>query len=217
MKKWLSLFLAVVMCLSFAACNSNTGTVNNDNSINSSDDKENEKFAVEENDKDDVLTVNLGDSITTDFMEMTVEDFQITKRLLSRVNSRGDNIILGEVAEGKKIAYLSGKIKNIHTDTIGNTYNTNDCIWGNICFDGKYNYDFKMYIENGENMEGDISPFGTGTYYLYAHIPNELLESYKSCIVNFGFCENLQAYDSSFGTGFSYDKCEYKYSVSLTK
>ncbi len=212
MKKWLALILAVVMCLSFTACGgSNSDDIEGDeNTTLLSNDTTNDS-------KDSVIILNLGDTITTDFMEMSLDDFQVTERLLSKVNTRGDNIILGEIAEGKKVAYLSGKIKNIYSETIANTYRTNDCIWGTICFDEKYNYDFKMYIENGENMEGNISPFSSGTYYLYAHIPNELLESYKTCTFNFGFCENLQAYDSSFNGGFSYEKCEYKYSLNVTK
>ncbi len=218
MKKFLSVFLAVVMCLSFAACNSDADTsVSGDSSdvteSKSSDATEKDKIS----DVTDITTVTLNDTVKTEFMEMTFNEFKVVERLVCEVNTRGDNVILGEVAEGKKVAYLSGEIKNIHTDSIGNVFKSNDCIWGNICFDDKYNYDFKMYIQNGEDMQGKISPFGTGTYYLYAHIPNELLESYTACTVNFGFCENLESYDSSFGEGFSFDKCEYKYSLSVTE
>lgn len=211
MKKLIALLSAFVMCVSVAGCNSDTETPEKETSTVAS-----VETTVEVTEPEEVITaVNMSDTITTDFMEMTFDGFDVTERLLCPVNSRGDRIILGEVAEGKQVFYLSGTIKNIHTDSIGYVFSSNDCMWGKICFDGKYNYDLKMYIRNGEDMNGTLSPFSTGTYYLYAHVPNELLETYSTCTVTFGFCENLQSYDSDSATAFSFEECEYKYSVTV--
>lgn len=108
--------------------------------------------------------------------------------------------------ENEKYFYLKGTLKNIS----GDSYDSEDIV-AQITFDDKYNYNAYLKADDGGNdFYGHVvKPFGVVTYYIYASVPNELIEIYSTCTIKFGFKENFSGsyYDD-------FDECDYLYQIS---
>lgn len=208
MKKIFSLLLVVTMILSLCACG--------DNSANEKGSNENTNNAVTTINKPEIQEVSLGDTVNLEFMEMTIDDFVISDGLEVTIDDHTKMTLTNESTE-KKTIYLTGKIKNLHTDMIGGTLGDIDCIFGNACFNEKYNYKFEMMINNKEDLNGLLQPLTTGDFYLYAQVPNSIAEEFSSCSVRFAFNENLTAIDVAESKDFDFETCEYQYIVKNIK
>ena len=105
--------------------------------------------------------------------------------------------------------YVTGNMKNVG----GDSYSVEDM---NIqmTFDDKYNYTGYIAADDGGNdFYGDyVKPFGSVKYYMYASVPDELINSYSTCKIQFGFHDNFR---HDYKTDFSL--YEYCYEINLTK
>ena len=208
MKKLFTILLVVSLLLSLCACG-NTSVkeeVSNKNTDNT----------VTTTSKPEIQEVKLGDTIELDFMEMTIDQFIIFDGLTVEIDEHTSMILTDDSAE-KKTIYLTGKITNLHTDMIGGTLGDIDCIFGNACFNEKYNYKFEMMINNKEDTNGLLQPLTTGDFYLYAQVPNSIANEFDSCSVRFAFNENLTAIDIGKSTDFNFETCEYQYIIKDIK
>lgn len=152
-------------------------------------------------------TVNYGDTISTDFVEMTIESIQNAEALYPTDTSGVYSYMSDQ--DGEKYFYLKGSLKNIG----GNAYSSENIV-AEICFDDKYNYRAYLKADDGGNdFYGDyVKPFGSIIYYIYASIPDELLDSYSECTIKFGFKENFKGsyYDD-------FEECDYLYQITASK
>ena len=106
--------------------------------------------------------------------------------------------------------YLTGTLKNLS----GNTYNVED-ILAQMVFDGTYAYNAKLtacaWTNNffGEN----VKPLGTVKYYIYASIPDELIDNYEECEIKFGFANefSVSRYD------LVEDNCNYLFTLTAKR
>ena len=153
------------------------------------------------------IQVNFGDSIKTDFVEMTIERASIAQEL-KPTDTSGVYSYMSD-KENETYFYITGSMKNIG----GDSYSVEEM---NIqmTFDGKYNYSGHIAADDGGNdFYGDtVKPLGSVKYYMYALVPDELIESYSTCVVRFAFHDNFKHdYHSDFNL---YEHC---YTITLSK
>lgn len=226
MKKASLIILSTMLCLNLIACGSsdtkntpNEDNTDSSNAVNSeskssntvnkvdNSDSSNNSDTIENKNEATFSQVNLGDSITTDFVEMTVEKAETAQELHPTDTSSVYSYMPDE--NGETYFYLFGAIKNIS----GDSYDVEDM---NIVmtFDGKYNYTGYIAADDGGNdFYGNyVKPLVSVKYYMYASVPDELISSYSTCTVKFGFHEN---FDHDYETDFN--GYEYCYSIDLTK
>ncbi|MEE3481232.1 MAG: DUF4352 domain-containing protein [Lachnospiraceae bacterium] len=156
----------------------------------------------------DYQTVNLGDTITTDFVEITVDSASTSKDILPTDTSSVYSHYPAE--DGSTYFFLKGTIKNTGTDK----YDAED-MRITLTFDDKYNYDGQALIDDGGSdfYGSTLDPFKSATYYLTAAIPDELINSYQTCTIKFGFADNFSV------SYFESDWNEFtnRYQITVTK
>ena len=219
-KRILALALVFTMVFVLAACGMNRSSSSSgrsDRTEDSSEDKSSnsgnkvdsgQNLKPEESQEetmDPVTQLHLGDSIVTDFVVMTVETFD-TAQELRPTDTSGVYSYFSD-KENETYFYLVGTIKN----TGGNAYSVEDMNI-QLTFDGKYNYTGYIAADDGGNdFYGDVvNPLCSVKYYMYASVPDELINSYTTCTVKFAFQENFKHdYRSDF------DKFAYCYTITL--
>ncbi len=152
-------------------------------------------------------TVNYGDTISTEFVDMTIDSASSSEELYPTDTSGVYSYV--KDTEGEKYFYLTGSLKNIS----GNSYDVQD-IYAEMIFDNKYTYRAQLVDDNGGNdfYGHNVKPLGSVKYYLYSSIPDELIDSYNTCTIKFAFKEN---FEHDYHTDFSlYD---YRYTITLDK
>lgn len=203
MKKIILMMLVGSMCLSLCACGGNQqanteGTVSQQETKKENNDDATKKEA-------NLTAISLGDKITVDFAEITVDECGIKEDLKTSIKTGNITYTTGpDAVSGSKYVYMRGTIKNTSTSEISNV-----SIGGKAEIDGySYNVDSISIIEENGNSTYSIAPLMTYKYTLYAKVPNELADSHQSCVLNIGFDEN-------FEWGSSKELSEYKYGYTL--
>ena len=218
MKRKISFIMAMLLMVTLmVACGNsqtsngegdNTSTqLNDENKVNQVTDNDNVVSESQEADEPEFTIINLGDNITTDFLEMTIESASEAQELKPTDTSSVYSYMPDKDAE--TYFYLTGNMKNVS----GDTYSVED-MCATFCFDDKYNYTAYIAADNGGNdFYGDsVKPFGSVKYYLYSSIPDELINSYSTCVVKFGFHDNFEHdYKDDFNV------YEHIYKITLTK
>lgn len=203
MKKIILMMLVGSMCLSLCACGGNQqanteGTVSQQETKKENNDDATKKEA-------NLTAISLGDKITVDFAEITVDECGIKEDLKTSIKTGNITYTTGpDAVSGSKYVYMRGTIKNTSTSEISNV-----SIGGKAEIDGySYNVDSISIIEENGNSAYSIAPLMTYKYTLYAKVPNELADSHQSCVLNIGF-------DKNFEWGSSKELSEYKYGYTL--
>ncbi len=151
--------------------------------------------------------LNLGDVIKTDFLEMTIDGASEAQELLPTDTSSVYSYYSDK--DGETYFYLTGTMKNLG----GEAYDVED-MYAEFCFDDKYTYNASLAADDGGNdfYGSYVEPLNSVKYYLYSSIPDELINTYTTCLIRFGFHDNFE-YD--YTTDFS----EYKnrYEITVTK
>ena len=155
-----------------------------------------------------VESVVLGDTISLEFVEISLEEIGISDTILPVDTNRGYSYISDN--EFEKYYYVTGVLKNLS----GDAYSADD-IFAEMIFDGKYTYSANLRACAWSNNFYDdyVKPLGTVKYYIYASIPDELIESYSECVLTFGFADNFNVSKYSL----SQDKCDYLYSITINQ
>jgi len=161
----------------------------------------------EEESKVEFQTVNFGDTITTDFIEMSIVKASTSQELKPTDTSSVYSYFSDK--DDETYFYITGDIKNIG----GDSYSVEDMNI-QLTFDDKYNYTGHIAADDGGNdFYGDyVKPFGKVKYYMYASVPDELIKSYSTCTIQFAFHDNCK---SDYHSDFSL--YEYCYEIVLTK
>lgn len=217
-KKVLALIL--MSTLGLCACGNSTATQTTNHVTNSSNEDVVEKGSAAQNNQVneaaedeteeetvDFQIVNFGDTITNDFIEMSIESAS-TSQELNPTDTSGVYSYMSD-QDGETYFYILGNIKNVG----GDSYSVEDM---NIqfTFDDKYNYTGYIAADDGGNdfYGDDVKPLGTVKYYMYVSAPDEIVNSYSTCRVQFAFHENCEYdYKSDFSV------YEYCYQIDLSK
>lgn len=203
MKKFVLMMLVGSMCLSLCACSGNQ-QVNTEGTVSQQEtkkDNNNDATKKEVN----LTPISLGDKITVDFAEITVDECGIKEDLKTSIKTGNITYTSGpDAVSGSKYVYMRGTIKNTSTSEISDV-----SIGGKAEIDGySYNIDSISIKEENGSSAYSIAPLMTYKYTLYAKVPNELADSHQSCVLNMGFDEN-------FEWGSAKELTEYKYGYAL--
>lgn len=158
-------------------------------------------------------TVNAGDKITTDDIEMTIDAAAENKKI-ENPNATGYFVRYMDAGENETYIYFSGTIKNVGTQAI-----SFDEMRVDVLIDDKFEY--SGHITAQDRDDGDISslgtylrPFESTVYYIYVSVPDELISSYKTCKFDFGFKKEFVRYSPVLD---DWDDCEYRYTITIAK
>lgn len=205
MKKIILMLLVGTMCLSLSACGGDgnqqattDGTVSQQEAKKENNEDETKKEA-------DLTPISLGDKITVDFAEITVDECGFKEDLKTSIKTGNITYVSGpDAVSGSKYVYMRGTIKNTSTSEISMVK-----IGGKAEIDGySYNVDSISIIEENGSSTYSLAPLMTYKYTLYAKVPNKLADSHQSCVLNVGFDENFEG-------GFDKELSEYKYGYAL--
>lgn len=150
-------------------------------------------------------SVQLGGKETLGFAEIKFEKTSLENELYPKDTS-GVYMYFEEEA-GKKYFQLVGTIKNT-----SNLQYDIEHMCATFCFDDYYTFNAALAADAGQFRAFDhyVDPLNTVDFHLYVQIPNELANSFKSCVIQFGFSEN-------FDSVYDFDECDYLYELKCTK
>lgn len=206
MKKLLAILLTLTLVAAFASCGGNGGEEEKASTVT---DTVTEKAAEPE--KIEAEAVSIGNTITLDFAEITVNEAAVADDIRTSIKTGSITYTSGpQSSSSTEFVYVRGKIKNLSKSEISNPN-----VIGNVEIDG-YSYEIKDFdiIEADGSSAYSIAPLVEYTYTMYAEIPNELAESMASCDMNFGFAEMFESQAVFNGET---PELPYNYKITITK
>ena len=221
MKKLLSVLLAISACLAFASCNAADDNEEIERLKKKIEKLESQLEAYENGeadvtekpsatlrpDKDGFFEVPFNQKVSLEFVEFTIEDSLCTEELTPADTSGVYSYMADN--EDEKYFCIYGTLKNLS----GEEYDIEDIV-SEICFNDKYTYTAHLKADDGDgDFYGNyVKPLGSVTFYIYASVPDEVVNIYESCTVKFGFKEGFSGsyYDD-------FEECDYLYYVTFNK
>lgn len=153
----------------------------------------------------------IGDTIQTDYVSLTLDRYSSDKEIRSGTSQYGTYTYYTS-DNGDPYFYLYGTLKNL-----GGTPADIRNIYVQFCFDGKYNYkgsvDGVSSASNG--FIHDISPLAEVDYYIYAAVPQELVDTFTTCEVKIGFTENFDYKFVDVNDLPQFDRCDDVFTVAI--
>lgn len=132
-------------------------------------------------------TLNIGDTLRTDYVSMTLETCGSDMEIRSG-SSRYGSYTYYTSENGDPYFYLSGTFQN-KSGTPVDIRN----IYVQFCFDDKYNYKGEVdgVSSASSSFINDVAPLAEVNYYIYTAVPQTLIDSFSTCRVKIGFTENF--------------------------
>ncbi len=156
--------------------------------------------------------LSLGKKITRHNFTMTLEKTGKASKLYSSIKqtSKRHKYYYSEI--GQKFFYLYGSFKNTGSQAVDIRH-----IYAEIEFDGQYRYTADVIgVKNGaSDFLIDITPMTTVGYYVHAQVPEEVLSSYKTCVVRLGFTDDFGIKFTSSGDVPLFDHCDEVFEVKV--
>lgn len=147
----------------------------------------------------------LGDMISLDFVEMSIEEINISDELYPPVTAGGYTYQSDIVNE--KFFCLTGVLKNLSESSYDIQH-----MYAEMKFDNKYTYTAYIQASAWDNhLSGEyVKPLGEVKYYIHSSVPDELIDSFSTCTISFGFND-----DFSGSRHMSSTECNYVYSLNV--
>lgn len=153
--------------------------------------------------------INVGETIALEFVEITIDELTEAQEFKYTSGSSGISITTGVYEEeGKTYIGLKGRMKNL----LGDAIRPRDIV-GELVVDDKYTYEVSVFTcDDNANSGFEIAPLENVNYVIYASVPDELIESYKTCSLRFGFDYNFNQ-----GSFAELDDCQLIYVLTANK
>lgn len=134
---------------------------------------------------DTVLTI--GDRIETDYVSLTLDEYNSDQEIRSGLSQYGGYRYYTS-DNGDPYIYLYGTFKNLGSVPVDIRN-----IYVQFCFDGRYNYKGTVVGLSSDNYGfiNDVAPLSSVNYYMYAAVPQELIDTFTTCDVCIGFTKNF--------------------------
>lgn len=144
----------------------------------------------------------IGEELIAEGVELVLTEKGVAEDLRITSRDSGIKITSGPSASSdKKYVYLKGTLKNTTKGTVW------PAIAGDANFDG-YSYKVRVEVINEDaTPASQIEPLDSMILLIYAHVPNELAESFTEGELIFGFNNNL--------TDVNLSDCDYRYRVDM--
>lgn len=132
--------------------------------------------------------VYIGDNITTDFCEMSIESYKISKTFdYTMKNWNGDTVPVSiDAGEGKTYLIFTGIYKNTSGDRLSPTISA-----GDVLINETYNYSLLFWendhLTNGGVIRyiGGLDPLESNRYYGMIVLPDETANTLTKCEIDF--------------------------------
>ncbi|MBQ3355935.1 MAG: hypothetical protein IJG45_02300 [Oscillospiraceae bacterium] len=196
MKRTIAILLALVMLLSLAACGGDTTTSkpqSTDAPVAAAPSTEAPTKAPTEATAT-AEEVTIGSSISLNFVEMTLDAFEISEGYNFEYTDNSSGITITQKSSidcpsGMKLVCLKGSFTNKAKHEI---YPGNNPADGVMIINGnEYNIRFKCYNSAEAESIMNIVAQQTVDYYFYAEVPNAVADAIESCEVYIGFIEEM--------------------------
>ncbi len=143
-----------------------------------------------------VTDINIGESISLDFIEMSIEDFEINNGKefsYSQATSFGKEtrICSLDCPSGMKLVCLVGKLTNKTKSSIFGSNNPAEGLF--IINANEYKTSLRCYNIEVADSKFEVADQETVDYFYYAEVPENVANNIESCVVYIGFVENLDA------------------------
>lgn len=133
--------------------------------------------------------LGIGDTISEEFLEMTI-DGAVVEQEIKPSNTSDSWYSYYSDQEDETYVVVYGTMKNLS----GNDFELIGGTSIEFCFDDKYTYYGSIEVEenDGSGFDSWLKPLASRNYIIYASVPNELIDMYSSCTVNFQCSENIE-------------------------
>ena len=233
MKKILLIVLALSMLLSLCACGGNdtTSPSTEDSSTTQAAETPNQEETIEDTTSNeetsnvpedttpviDVTELSVGDTLSTEFVEMTFEEVVVAEDIQYSVTTGSVTRWSGpDPVAGQQYICYTGKIKNISTSSLP----VYDFFTGDIDIDG---YTSSVDANDCDILDSEGAPVSTidplmeYVFRIYTAIPNDLAANYTSSTFHFGFYDSFDNAELAKNKAFEEDPtslCPYQYIVT---
>lgn len=173
MKKTISLILALVLCFSLCACSGNS----NDTPVSEQNKEENtEQVATTEAAND---YAQIGQKINLGSAAVTFSAAKLTYTIGEKISVTAQ--------DGMRFFGLVGTIENT-----GGKELPVDAVRAEMVFNGEYTYSARATVGGSRNTTKiSVAPLATAEYWIYAEIPETLLDQLSTCEVRFSLNEDF--------------------------
>ncbi len=173
-QKFFIIMIILYLLCSFCSCDSDPDPGSKINNIITKAEPEEKENNI------NFQNINWNENINLDFVQI-----KIGNSFNSGSSMTESNISREVSSPNNKLFWISGStIKNLS----GNPYDIFDFAGKvQIIFDNKYNYNGSLMLMNGS----ELSPLETRNLYIYTEVPPEILNTYKTVSVRFGFNDNF--------------------------
>lgn len=223
MKKALKLMLILALCIGLCACGSEDAKDNNasteppvSETANTTEAKTEPETVPEPT--IEVNKVAVGETIKTDFVEITFDEAVVAKDIKYSVTTGIVTRITGpEPVEGQQYVCLSGTIKNTSTSPLP----VFDFFIGEFDLNG---YKYKVDATDCDILDGEgqtqtnIDPLMEYKIRVYVAVPDDLANNHSSCTLYFGFYDLFDNAELSKNRAFEEEPitlCPYQYLVTI--
>ena len=199
MRKILTSILCLMLIFSITACSTNSN--------NQKEDKSNStKITKEENKKDEMDVIPLGQTFKNDKYEITINSYEWTDKIEPKNPAEYYSFYNAE--KGSTLLRINATVKNVGTDAVNI-----DGIAYQISINDKYNYKLQTAIDRNGDLGGlaTVKPLEQVDAVIFTSIPNEAKDAMKTMNLYCGF---NNGYDNQFDT---YDSKENKVEFLLHK
>lgn len=187
--------LLVSSCFVFTACDKKEAPT--DGKVSTTVVKDD---AVEKVEESKAEVINTGDVIKTEFIEISIGEVSTTNKIKIQTGAYS-SLSSEEATAGETLMYLKVNVKSLAGDEL----DISNGLKAKLLFDDKYNYEARAF---GDDIYS-LSPLSSRDVYIYASVPNEILEQYKECKVKLGFEENLEWSSDEF------EELPYQYELTV--
>lgn len=167
----------------------------------SDDSSEPSAETVEAAEQDGFTTVELGELVSLDFTEFTIDGWGQGEEVYPD-NPTGYYHYMPDT-ENQSYFYTWGTLKNIS----GNSFEFSNSSLCSVTFDGKYNYVGNLEADEGGDFSyiyAYLDPLVSEKFYIIVSIPDELANSFSTAEVKFAFMENFDNTRSSNEGDYTY-------------
>jgi len=194
MKKIISIVLTIILLLGMVACGAKETTKpepqKNEETkpVEVAEEKEEKATEQEEpidEEKKNVVSLNIGDTIDNDYFTMTFQSVEILDEYT--LPTGNSSSLSPYVEEGYKLLLVEGHFENKSTSTISDsTFYKKAVVNGTFEKDG---YDIMMDFARSKYFE--IDPYTDYDYILYLCIPEKLAAQFETVTFTLGFNSDL--------------------------
>lgn len=141
-----------------------------------------------------VTDINVGETISLDFIEMSIDNCEINSGKefsYSQATSFGKETTICSLdcPSGMKLVCLVGKLTNKTKSSIFGSNNPAEGLF--VINDNEYKTRLRCYNVEFADSKFEVAAQETVDYFYYAEVPENVANNIESCVVYIGFVEGL--------------------------